>query len=74
MAAKSGRAEEYDRVLNLFAAEARQRLHVLGEDAQNAPVRTVKEDSFSYARGADVSLLSLMMRLSFRQCWIPSWK
>src|SRR6266478_9342131 len=42
-AVDAGGAEEDDRVLNLFAAEARERLAVLGQQAQNPAVRTVEK-------------------------------
>ena len=41
--AKARRAEEDHRVLNLLAAEARQRLHVLGDDADQPPVGAVQK-------------------------------
>ena len=42
-AAKARRAEEDHRVLNLFVAEARQRLKILGDDADQASVGAVQE-------------------------------
>src|ERR1017187_5941389 len=43
LAAEAGGAEEDDGVLNALAAEFRQRLLILGQDAQNAAVGTVQE-------------------------------
>src|ERR1700731_288491 len=43
MTVNPGRAEENYGVLDLFAAEARKRLAVFGQQAQNSSVRTVKK-------------------------------
>ena len=40
---EAGGAEEDHGVLNLFAAEARQRFLIFGQDAQNAAVGAVEE-------------------------------
>src|SRR5207244_10809969 len=42
-AAKSCRAKKNHRILNLLATEARQRLAIFGQDAQNSPIRTVEK-------------------------------
>src|SRR5258708_6978137 len=42
-AVDAGGAEENDRVLDLFAAEARERLAVFGQQAPNPAVRTVEK-------------------------------
>ena len=42
-AVDAGRAEEDDRVLDLLAAEARERLAVLGQQAQDSAVGTVEK-------------------------------
>jgi hypothetical protein len=41
--AKTRRTEENHRVLNLFSPETRERLHVLRNDADQAPVGAVQE-------------------------------
>jgi hypothetical protein len=43
VAVDTGGAKEDDRVLDLLAAEARERLAVLGQQAQNSAVRTVEK-------------------------------
>src|ERR1700731_1189447 len=43
MTVNPGRAEENYGVLDLFAAEARKRLAVFGQQTQNSSVRTVKK-------------------------------
>src|SRR5580658_1417284 len=40
---ETGRAEEDDSVLNLFAAKTSERFLILGEDAENAPVGTAEK-------------------------------
>jgi hypothetical protein len=42
-ALEAGGAEEYDRVLDLFAAEAGERFLIFGEDAENASVGAAEE-------------------------------
>src|SRR5208337_4739454 len=43
VAVDAGGAEEDDRILDLLAAEARERFAVLGQQAQNSAVRTVEK-------------------------------
>jgi hypothetical protein len=43
VAVDAGGAEENDRVLDLLAAEARERLAILGQQAQNSAVGTVEK-------------------------------
>ena len=57
VAVNAGGAEEYDRVLDLFAPEARERLAVLGQQAQNSAVRTVEKWLVLISKGSGLEFV-----------------
>ena len=68
VAAETGRTEKHHGILNLFSPETRERLHVFGEDAQDAPVRTVYK-GFAFIRQRRRGEFTFTHeRLSFHQC------